>query len=390
MKYGRDVVIAEAVRTPIGRGHPEKGYYRDWHASSLLAHTFTALLERTGLPSGQVGDIVAGCGSQFGEQGRNIARNAWLEAGLAVSVPGITVERQCGAGQEGVALAAAMVSAGVVDIAIGAGVEHMGHLSFAAIAETAERYGDPFSPQLRERYDLINQGQASELMAQRWQLSRAELDEFSLRSHHRAQQATARGWFDDEIAPVTIDGEVITRDQGIRPDTSLEQLAALKPAFDPAGSTTAGNASQISDGAAAVLLATREAAADHGLRARARIMDHVAVGSDPVLMLSGPIAATRELLERNSLTPADIGRYEINEAFATVPLAWMRELNIDAERVNVVGGAIALGHPLGCTGARLFGTLLNEMERAESHYGVVTMCCAGGQGTATLVELLRP
>jgi len=389
MKFGREVIITDAVRTPIGRGHPERGYFRDWHASTMLAHTYTALLDRTGLPSDQVGDIVAGCGSQFGEQGRNIARNAWLEAGLSIGVPGITVERQCGAGQEGVALAAALVASGVVDVAIGAGVEHMGHLSFGAIAETAERYGDPFSPQLRARYDLVSQGESSELMAQRWQLSRVEQDEFSLRSHRRAQAATERGWFANEIAPVTIDGETITRDQGIRPDTSMEQLAALKPAFDPEGSTTAGNASQVSDGAAAVLLATREAAADHGLRARARIVDHVAVGSDPVLMLAGPIDATRQLLDRNGLGQSDIGRYEINEAFATVPLAWMRELDVEPDRVNVAGGAIALGHPLGCTGARLFGTLLNEMERTDSQFGVVTMCCAGGQGTATLIELLR-
>ncbi|MGO2110574.1 MAG: thiolase family protein [Pseudoclavibacter sp.] len=383
---GREVIIADAVRTPIGRGHPDKGYYRDWHASTLLAHVLRALIERTGLEDAAVGDVVAGCGSQFGEQGRNVARNAWLEAGLSENVPGMTLERQCGAGQEAVVVAASLIAAGIQDVAIGAGVEHMGHLSFADIEETAQRYGDPFSPALRERYDLVSQGVASELMAKRWQLERTALDAFSLESHARAQRATDAGLFSGEIAPVTVGGEKVTSDQGIRPDTSMEKLSALRPVFDAEGSTTAGNASQISDGSAAVLLATREAADAHGLRVRARIVDHVAVGVDPVLMLSGPIDATRRLLERNGLTAADIGRYELNEAFATVALAWMRELGVAPDRVNVLGGAIALGHPLGATGARLFATLIGELERSGSRFGVVTMCCAGGQGTATLIE----
>ncbi|GAA4431104.1 thiolase family protein [Georgenia halophila] len=385
---GREVVIADAVRTPIGRGHPEKGYYRDRHASTLLAHTYTALLERSGLPSDRVGDVVAGCGSQFGEQGRNIARNAWLEGGHSLTVAGMTLDRQCGAGQEGVAVSAALIASGIQDITIGSGVEHMGHLSFQAIQETAQRWGDPYSAALRARYPLVSQGQSSELMAQHWGLSRTELDEFALRSHRRAEHATGAGWFANEVVPVTIEEEVVTRDQGIRPDTSMDKLAALRPAFDENGSTTAGNASQVSDGAAAVLLASREMAGEHGLAARARIVDHVAVGVDPVLMLSGPIDATRRLLQRQGLSAQDIDRYEVNEAFATVPLAWMRELGVEADRVNVAGGAIALGHPLGCTGARLFATLLNELERSDGQFGIVTMCCAGGLGTATLIERL--
>lgn len=382
---GREVVIVEAVRTPIGRGHAEKGYYRDLHPSNLLAKTYSELISRSGIDPLEVGDVIAGCVQQFGTQTSNIGRNAWLEADLPQEVPAVTVDRQCGSAQQAVSFAATLIASGVHDVAIGAGVEHMGRNSFAAAGEVLAAHGSPYSAELMDRYDLVSQGVSAELIADRWNLSRSELDEIALRSQQLARIATDEGRFEREIIPYEVDGVVHVADQGPR-DTTLEGLTTLKPAFREDGRITAGNSSQISDGAAAVLLMTREKADQLGLVARARIFDITSVGVDPVTMLTGPIPATRTLLERNGLNINDIDLMEVNEAFASVVAAWQREIKPDMDRVNVNGGAIALGHPLGSTGARLITTLLHEMERTDRELGLVTMCCGGGLGTATLIQ----
>src|SRR5215203_1521620 len=383
---GQEVVIVEAVRTPIGRGHPEKGYYKDLHASNLLARTYGELIERSGIDPNEVGDVIAGCVQQFGEQGLNIGRNAWLEAGLPQEVPGTTVDRQCGSAQQAVNFAAALVASGVHDVAIGGGVEHMGHISFADSFSVMQEHGVAFSPELMERYDLVPQGLSAEMIADQWEIPRSELDELAVRSHRRAHQATEEGRFERETIPFSVNGDTYVTDQGIRPDTDLEKLSQLKPAFKPDGKVTAGNSSQISDGAAAVLLMAADKAKALGLTPRAKIVDQTTVGVDPVIMLTGPIPATRKLLERNGMTMDDIDLVEINEAFAPVVLAWQRELSPDMDRVNVNGGAMALGHPLGSTGARLLTTLLHELERSDKETGLVTMCCGGGLGTGTLIQ----
>jgi acetyl-CoA acyltransferase len=385
---GREVVIVEAVRTPVGRGHEEKGYYKDVHPSNLLAKVYAEAIERAGIDPAEVEDVVAGCVQQFGEQGINIARNAWLEAGLPVETPATTVDRQCGSGQQAVNFAAALIASGVHDTMVAGGVEHMGHISFADSFSVMEEHGMAFSPQLMQRYNLVPQGISAEMIADRWEVPRSELDEIGLRSHQLAAKATEEGRFEREIVPFSVNGDTYATDQGIRPDTSLEKLAQLKPAFKEDGKVTAGNSSQVSDGAAAVLLTTREKADALGLKPRARIYDQTTVGVDPVIMLTGPIPATRKLLERNGMTMDDIDLVEINEAFASVLAAWRRELGPDMDRVNVNGGAIAIGHPLGSTGARLITTLLHEMERADKQMGLVTMCCGGGLGTGTLIERL--
>jgi acetyl-CoA acetyltransferase family protein len=383
---GREVVIVEAVRIPIGRGHEEKGYYKDVHASNLLAKVYSEVIERAGIEASQVEDVVAGCVGQFGEQGLNIARNAWLEAGLPIETPATTVDRQCGSAQQAVNFAAALIAAAVHDVAIGGGVEHMGHISFADSAKVMQEHGLAFSPQLLERYNLVPQGISAEMIADKWEIPRSELDEIGLRSHQRAAKATEEGRFEREIVPFSVSGDTYATDQGIRPDTSLEKLSQLKPAFKEDGKITAGNSSQVSDGAAAVLLMTREKAEALGLVPRARIFDQTTVGVDPVMMLTGPIPATKKLLERNGMAMDDIDLVEINEAFASVVAAWRRELDPDMDRVNVNGGAIALGHPLGSTGARLITTLLHELERSDGEIGLVTMCCGGGLGTAPLIQ----
>ncbi len=383
---GREVVIVEAVRTPIGRGHQEKGYYKDTHPSNLLAKTFSEVVDRAGIDPAEVEDVVSGCVQQFGEQGFNIGRNAWLEAGLPVTTPATTIDRQCGSAQQAVNFAAALIASGVHDIAIGGGVEHMGHISFADGMAVQQEHGYAFSPELLERYNLVPQGISAEMIADKWEIPRSELDEIGLRSHQLAHQATEEGRFEREIVPFSVNGDTYVTDQGIRADTSLEKLASLKPAFKEDGKITAGNSSQISDGAAAVLLMSRERAEALGLRPRARIVDQTTVGVDPVIMLTGPIPATQRLLERNGMKIGDVDLIEINEAFASVLAAWRRELEPDMDRVNVNGGAIALGHPLGSTGARLITTLLHELERSDKQVGLVTMCCGGGLGTGTLIE----
>jgi acetyl-CoA acyltransferase len=382
---GREVVIVEAVRTPVGRGHPEKGYYKDLHPSNLLAKTYSELISRSGIDPNEVGDVIAGCVQQWGEQAINIGRNAWLEAGLPQEVPATTVDRQCGSAQQAVNFAATLIASGVHDVAIGGGVEHMGKNSFAKAGEIMGEYGLAFSPELMERYDLIPQGLSAEMIADKWEIPRSELDELGLRSQQLARQATDEGRFEREMIPFQVNGDTYVTDQGLR-ETTLEGLASLKPAFKEDGKITAGNSSQVSDGAAAVLLMTREKADELGLKPRARIYDITTVGVDPVIMLTGPIPATQKLLERNGMTMDDIDLVEINEAFASVMAAWQRELEPDMDRVNVNGGAIALGHPLGSTGARLITTLLHEMERTDKEMGLVTMCCGGGLGTGTLIQ----
>jgi len=383
---GREVVIVEAVRTPVGRGHEEKGYYKDTHPSTLLATTYKELIDRAGIDPAEVEDVVAGCVQQFGEQAFNVGRNAWLQAGLPEETPATTVDRQCGSAQQAINFAAALVASGVHDVAIGGGVEHMGHISFADGLAVQQEHGMAFTPELMERYNLVPQGISAEMIADRWEIPRSELDEIGLRSHQLAAKATEEGRFEREIVPISVNGDTFTTDQGIRPDTSLEKLAELKPAFKEDGKITAGNSSQVSDGAAAVLVMAREKADALGLTPRARIVDQTTVGVDPVIMLTGPIPATQKLLERNGMEMNDIDLVEINEAFASVVAAWRRELDPDMDRVNVNGGAIAIGHPLGSTGARLMTTLLHELERSDKEVGLVTMCCGGGLGTGTIIQ----
>ncbi len=385
---GREVVIVEAVRTPVGRGHPEKGYYRDVHPNDLLGRTWTAVIERAGIPAEAVEDVITGCVQPYGEQSYNIGRNAWLQAGLPIETPATTIDRQCGSAQQAVNFAAALVASGVHDVAIGGGVEHMGHIPLSSNWKIAEDLGTPFPSELLERHPLVNQGVSAELIAEKWDISRTECDEIALRSHQRAARATDEGRFQREVLPFSVNGSVYTTDQGIRRETTLDALSELKPAFKDDGLITAGNSSQISDGASAVLVMSREKADELGVRPRARIVDQSTVGVDPVMMLTGPIPATRKILDRNGMTIDDLDLIEINEAFASVIAAWERELHPDMDRVNVNGGAIALGHPLGSTGGRLVATLLHELERSDKQVGLVTMCCGGGLGTATLIERL--
>jgi len=384
--HGREVVIVEAARTPIARGHQTKGWFRDIHPNELLGTAYKAVIDRAGIDPALVEDVVAGAVTQVGEQSNNIARNAWLQAGLPVTTPATTVDRQCGSGEQAVSFAAGLIAAGVHDVMIGAGVEHMGRVPMGSNVAHADEFGIPFPPELMERYALVPQGLSAEMIATHWEVPRAEQDAFGLRSHQLAARATDEGRFEREIIPIDADGEVRVSDQGIRRDTTLEQLAALKPAFKADGTITAGTSSQISDGAAAVLLMAREKADELGLTPRARIYDATSVGVDPVMMLTGPIPATRTLLSRNGMTIGDLDLIEINEAFASVVLAWQRELQPDMDRVNVNGGALALGHPLGSSGARLITTLLHELERSDRELGLVTMCTAGGTGTGTLIQ----
>ncbi len=379
----RDVVIVEAVRTPIGK---RDGSLKDVHPVMLLAATLRELVTRAKLDPAVVEDIVSGCVMQVGEQSLNIARNAALAAGFPIEVPATTVDRQCGSGQQAIHFAANLIQSGVVDVAIGAGVESMSRIPLGTSIKAG---GHPFPPELTERYALTHQGLSAEMIANKWNISREDLDTFGLRSHRLAVKAQAEGAFDREIFPVKLPGDgTLARDEGPRPDTSLEKLATLKPAFKPDGKITAGGSSQISDGSAAVLLTTPEKAKELGLTPRARIVAQKVVGVDPVLMLTGPIPSTQQVLKKAGLKLDDIDLVEINEAFASVVLAWEKELHPDMNKVNVNGGAIALGHPVGSSGARLMVTLLHELERRKARYGLQTMCCGGGIGTATIIERL--
>jgi acetyl-CoA acyltransferase len=384
-KSPRDVVIVSAARTAIGRGKRPAGVYSDVHPSNLLAHVYGAALDRAGVDAAQVGEVITGVVTQVGEQSNNLARSAWLQAGFPVEVPATTIDLQCGSSQQAVHLAAAQIKAGYHDLMLAAGVEHMGRIPMA-VGLADPKFGHPYTPELLDRYALTPQGLSAELIASRWGITREELDAFGVRSQERAAAATDAGVFDREIAPVIVNGEPVTRDQGIRPGTTLDALAGLKPAFTPDGVITAATSSQISDGAAAVLLASRETAERLGLPIRAEIVDQLVVGVDPVIMLTGPIPATRQILERNGLEIGDVDRFEINEAFGSVVLAWGKELQPDWDRVNVNGGALALGHPLGSSGARLITTLVHELERSGAEFGLSTMCTAGGLGTATLIR----
>ena len=331
--------------------------------------------------------MIAGCVQQFGEQSNNIARNAWLQEGFPIEASASTIDLQCGSAQQAIGVGAALIASGIHDVVIGSGVEHMGHNSFAAGQQISAGLRRPVDAGvLRPPRRASGQGIGAELIAEQWEIPRSELDELAVRSHRNAARATEEGWFAREIVPVKLNGHTVVADQGIRPDTSLEALSALKPAFKPDGRITAGNSSQISDGAAAVLLMSREKADALGLTPRARIIDQTSVGCDPVKMLEGPIPATARILERNGMSIGDIDYIEINEAFAPVVAAWQREHNPDMDRVNPRGGAMALGHPLGSTGARLMTTLLHELEDDDKEIGLVTMCCGGGLGTATLIQ----
>jgi len=397
---GTTAVIVDAVRTPGGK---RNGRLSGWHPADLAAQTLKALVQRNDLDPAQIDDVIMGCVMQVGAQAVNIGRNAVLSAGFPESVPSTTVDRQCGSSQQSAHFAAQGVIAGAYDIVIAAGVEVMSLVPMGASMGDGS-FGVPFGPTVGMRYadvgGLVPQGISAELIADKWGLSREDLDAFGARSQQLAEQATNEGRFEREIVPVlekrldketrkVIESEdLATSDEGIRPGTTTETLAALKPAFKPDGKVTAGNSSQITDGAAAVLIMSEERASQLGLTPRARFVQFALAGVDPVTMLTGPIPATEKALEKAKLTMGDIDLTEINEAFASVVLAWEKELHPDMATVNVNGGAIALGHPLGCSGAKLMATLVNELERTGGRYGLQTMCEGGGMANATIIERL--
>ncbi len=384
----REAVIVEAVRTAVGR---KGGRLKDWHPVDLLAQTLSALVQRTGIEPGIVEDVIVGCVSQVGEQSLNVGRNAALAAGFPETVPGTTVDRQCGSSQQAIHFAAQGVLSGAYDVVIAGGVESMTRVPMGS--SYAQGPGTPFGSQMLHRYDngLVHQGISAELVAQKWELSRTELDEFSLESHRRAARATTEGRFKSQIVPVPVKNEdgttsMFEQDEGIRPDTSLEKLASLKPAFKPDGVITAGNSSQISDGAAAILIMERGTAERLGLKPRARFVSFSLAGDSPILMLTAPIPATFKVLERADLTLDQMDLIEINEAFASMVLAWQRETKADMNRVNVNGGAIAVGHPIGSSGARMTTILLHELERIGGRYGLQTICEGGGMANGMIIE----
>ena len=385
----RQAVIVDAIRTPMGK---RDGILRNWHPVDLLAHTLGGLVQRNRLKPEMVDDVIAGCVMQAGEQAYNIGRNAVLAAGFPESVPATTVDRQCGSSQQAIHFAAQGVLAGSYDVVIACGVESMTRVPMGSTAKNGP--GKPFGPAVMKRYHDVqfNQGLSAEMLAERWKLERRQLDEFSLESHRRAARATEQGWFCREILPTmaeTAQGTIqASRDEGIRPETTLEKMATLKPAFKEDGCITAANSSQITDGAAAVLIMERSVAERLGLRPMARFVAFALAGDDPVMMLTAPIPATRRILERSGLKLEDMDRIEINEAFASVVLAWQAETQADLSRVNVNGGAVALGHPLGASGARLMTTLVHELERSGGRYGLQTMCEGGGMANSTIIERL--
>ena len=384
-------VIVEAVRTPLGK---RNGKLKDWHPVDLAAETLKALVDRSGIDPAIVDDVVMGCVMQVGEQGVNIARNAVLAAGWPEHVPGTTVDRQCGSSQQAAHFAAQGVIAGAYDVVVAAGVEVMTRVPMGASMADG-KFGYPFGPKVGARYadqgGLVPQGISAELIAEKWGISREDMDAFGAQSQQRAARATEEGRFEREILPVLgADGALMKVDEGLR-ETTLESLAKLKPSFRPeeeGGKVTAGNSSQITDGSAALLIMTEEKASELGLTPRARFVDFALAGADPRLMLTAPIPATAKVFERAGMSIDDIDVVEINEAFASVVLAWEKEFHPDMEKVNPNGGAIALGHPLGCSGARLMTTLLHELERTGGRYGLQTMCEGGGMANATILERL--
>jgi acetyl-CoA acyltransferase len=393
-------VIVDAVRTAGGK---RNGKLSGWHPVDLAAETLNALVERNQIDPAVVEDVIMGCVMQAGAQSVNVARNAVLAAGWPDEVPGTTVDRQCGSGQQAAHFAAQAVIAGAHDVVVAGGVEVMSQVPMGASIGDG-RYGLPFGPRMSQRYQdvggLVPQGISAELIADKWGLTRADLDAFGAQSQQRAARARDEGRFDNEIVAVrsihrdketgniTESEELVTGDEGIRPDTTAESLANLKPAFKPDGKVTAGNSSQITDGASAALIMSEDKAAELGLRPRARFHSFALAGADPVMMLTAPIPATQRVLDKAGLSLDDIDLVEINEAFASVVLAWQLETGADMSKVNVNGGAIALGHPLGCSGTKLLATLLNELERTGGRYGLETMCEGGGMANATIIERL--
>ena len=383
-----EIVIVDAIRTPLGK---RGGWLREAHPVQLGAHVAKALLGRSSLDSQTIDHVIYGCVSQVGEQTMNIARNVVLDADMPIETPATTVDFQCGSSQQAIHLAAAMVASSQAELVIAGGVESMTRVPMGS--SIGDGGALPFTDAIMEAYNMIPQGIASDEIAAKWGIPRAAMDELGLQSHRRAWQATDAGLLRREIAP--IQGRdaagnlfIVERDEGIRANSSLAKMAALEPVFTPNGVTTAGNSSQISDGAAALLITSAQKARQLGLSARARIVDVAAVGSDPHLMLTGPIAATEKVLRRAGLAMDDIDVFEVNEAFASVPRIWERDTGGDLDKVNIHGGAIALGHPLGGSGARLMTALINALETTGGAYGLQTMCCGGGMATATIIERL--
>jgi acetyl-CoA acyltransferase len=393
-------VIVDAVRTAGGK---RNGKLSGWHPVDLAAETLNALVERNQIDPAVIEDVVMGCVMQAGAQSVNVARNAVLAAGWPEEVPGTTVDRQCGSGQQAAHFAAQAVIAGAHDVVVAGGVEVMSQVPMGASIGDG-KYGLPFGPRMSQRYQdvggLVPQGISAELIADKWGLTREDLDAFGAQSQQRAARARDEGRFDNELIAVrsihrdketgniTESDELVRADEGIRPDTTAESLANLKPAFKPDGKVTAGNSSQITDGASAALIMSEDKAAELGLRPRARFHTFALAGADPIMMLTAPIPATQRVLDKAGLSLDDIDLVEINEAFASVVLAWQRETGADLSKVNVNGGAIALGHPLGCSGTKLLATLLNELERTGGRYGLETMCEGGGMANATIIERL--
>ena len=381
----RNAVIVDAVRTPVGR---RNGGLKDVHPADLASIPMRAVTERNGVDPSLVEDVIFGCVMQTGEQGLNITRNAVLAAGFPEEVPGTTIDRQCGSGQQAVHFAAQGVMAGAYDVVIAGGVESMTRIPMGVTAQQGP--GFPFGPKMQERYahGLVPQGISAEMIAEKWGISRERLDGIALDSHRRAARAADEGRFDGQIVPVETSDGVITADEGIRRETTAEALAGLKPAFKPDGKITAGNSSQISDGAAAMLIMGEDTAEQMGLTPMARLRSFALAGADPVIMLTAPIPATYKVVEKVGMEVSDVDLFEVNEAFASVVAAWLDETGADWEKVNTNGGAIALGHPLGCSGARVMTTLVHEMKRTGSRFGLQAICEGGGMANATLLELV--
>lgn len=385
------VYVVEAVRTPVGR---YRGSLASVRADHLGALVLNAVVERAGIKPNEVDDVIFGCVTQVGEQSANIARTALLSAGWPVSIPGLTLDRKCGSGEVAVHVAAGLIASGAIEVAIAGGAENMSRVRMGG---NREIYGDAFGWKASELYELTSQGEAAERVADKWSLSRTQLDQFAVESHRRASIASDGGLFKPEIVQVDVplwaDKEwseplpsVFSADETIRPGTHAEKLATLKSSFREEGKLTAGNSSQISDGAAVLLLMSADAVQRLGVKPRAKIVSFATVGSDPTLMLTGPIEATRKVLQKAGLAVSDIDIFEVNEAFAPVPMMWMKELGVEQSRLNVNGGAIALGHPLGASGARIMTSMIHELERRDGRYALQSICCAGGMGTATLIE----
>lgn len=381
----KEVVIVEGVRTAIGRS---RGALANYRPDELAAVVLEELVKRANVEKGDVEDVILGCVTQSGEQGGNIARTAALIAGFPVHVPGVTIDRQCGSSQQAVHFASQAILSGDMDIVIAGGVESMSRSPMMSNMRDAKP-----SPKLTEKHEIINQGLSAERIAEKWGFSRGDLDGFAVESHKRAAEAIESGNFKDEIVPVEVVGEdgttaIFAQDEGPRPQSTIEILGGLRTVFDENGVITAGNASQMSDGASAVLLMSREKADELGIKPIARIIARTVVGSDPTLMLTGPIEATRQVLAKAGLSIEDMDKYEVNEAFAPVPLAWLKEIGADPEKLNPNGGAIALGHPLGTTGTKLFVSMIHELKRSGGRYGLIAICEGMGMANATIIEML--